>query len=128
MPGPFKEDYDNYRDDHVIFRSLTTSGGTISADENQVEFQLVLEPDYLPSIRRHLERYLKKWNAEEPEPSRWLRPIPHAQPDHRSGNLTCASGSQEFRKSLSSGQRLRDRNLADGLKKTSSNMEGNTLI
>ena len=67
MLGPFKEDYDNYRDDHVIFRSLTTSGGTIEADEGQVKCQLVLEPDYPPQIRRHLESYIKEWNAKAPE-------------------------------------------------------------
>ena len=60
MLGPFKEDYDNYRDDHVIFRSLTISGGLIEADETQVECQLVLEPDYPPHIQRHLEKYLNQ--------------------------------------------------------------------
>ncbi|MFT5404837.1 MAG: myosin heavy subunit [Verrucomicrobiales bacterium] len=67
MLAPFKEDYDNYRDDHVIFRSLTTSCRIIEADENQVKCQLVLEPDYPPQIRRHLEKYLAEWNAQGPE-------------------------------------------------------------
>ena len=67
MLDPFKGDYDNYRDDHVIFRNLTTSGGTIEADEDQVKCQLVLEPDYQPQIRQHLEKYLTKWNAQNPK-------------------------------------------------------------
>ncbi|MFT5190333.1 MAG: hypothetical protein ACI957_003368 [Verrucomicrobiales bacterium] len=39
----------------------------IEADENQVKCQLVLEPDYPPQIRRHLEKYLTEWNAQGPE-------------------------------------------------------------
>ena len=38
--SPFKADYDNYRDDHVLFRSLTTSGGLIEADEAEVEVEV----------------------------------------------------------------------------------------
>ncbi len=64
MLAPFKSAYDNYRDDHVIFRSLTTSGGLIGADETQVTCHLMLEPDYPPAIRRLLEEYLKDWNEK----------------------------------------------------------------
>jgi hypothetical protein len=64
MLAPFKSAYDNYRDDHVIFRSLTTSGGLIGADETQVTCHLMLEPDYPPAIRRLLEEYLKDWNGK----------------------------------------------------------------
>ena len=66
MLGPFKESYDNYRDDHVIFRSLTGSGGTIEADENEVRCRLVLTPDYPSAIRRHLEAYLEQWHDRVP--------------------------------------------------------------
>jgi hypothetical protein len=61
---PFKEDYDNFRDDHVIFRSLTTSGGIIQADEAHVTCHLVLEPDYPRAIRGLLEKYLQDWNEK----------------------------------------------------------------
>ena len=64
--SPFKADYDNYRDDHVIFRSLTTCGGLIKADETQVRCHLILEPDYPRAIRRHLEKYLRDWNEKSP--------------------------------------------------------------
>ena len=76
MLGPFKADYDNYRDDHVIFRSLTTSGGLIEADEKQVTCHILLEPDHPRAIRQHLENYLKDWNATTPEfPDGTHRPV-----------------------------------------------------
>jgi hypothetical protein len=120
MLDPFKEDYDNYRDDHVIFRILTTSCEIIEADENQVKCQLVLEPDYPPQIRRHLEKYLADWNAQGPRDPRRLRSRTHAQTDHRSGNSNCAFKSCRFPKSLSSGLRattlpfLWDRRFLEG--------------
>jgi hypothetical protein len=64
--NPFKADYDNYRDDHVIFRSLTTSGGFIEADESQVTCHLILQPDYPRAIRRLLDKYLNEWNQKSP--------------------------------------------------------------
>ena len=64
---PFKTAYDNNRDDHVIFRSLSTSGGLIEADESEVTCHLMLEPDYPPAIRRHLEDYLQQWNQQAPQ-------------------------------------------------------------
>lgn len=74
--NPFKSEYDNYRDDHVIFRSLTTSGGLIEADESRVTCHLVLEPDYPRAIRRLLEEYLRDWNAKAPKfPDGTNRPV-----------------------------------------------------
>ena len=67
MLGPFKSDYDNYRDDHVIFRSLTASSGLVEGDEKQVTCRLLLAPDYPPAIRRLLSKYLQDWNANAPE-------------------------------------------------------------
>jgi hypothetical protein len=76
MLAPFKSEYDNYRDDHVIFRSLTTSGGLIEADEFRVTCHLVLEPDYPRSIRELLENYLRDWNENSPEfPDGTGRPV-----------------------------------------------------
>lgn len=76
MLGPFKADYDNYRDDHVIFRSLTTSGGLIEADEHQVTCHILLEPDYPRAIRRYLENYLRDWNENSPQfPDASGRPV-----------------------------------------------------
>ena len=74
--SPFKADYDNYRDDHVLFRSLTTSGGLIEADEAEVRGYLVLEPDYPRAIRRLLEKYLRDWNEKSPKfPDGSNRPV-----------------------------------------------------
>ena len=67
MLAPFKDAYDNFRDDHVIFRSLTTSGGLIESDETHVSVHLILEPDYPPAIRRLLGKYLKEWNEKSPQ-------------------------------------------------------------
>lgn len=67
MLEPFKIDYDNYRDDHVLFRSLTKSGGVIEADEKSVTCHLLPEPDYPPAIRSLLDKYLRGWNKESPQ-------------------------------------------------------------
>ena len=76
MLGPFKSDYDNYRDDHVIFRSLTASSGLVEGDEKQVTCRLLLAPDYPPAIRRLLSKYLHDWNTNAPEfPDSSGRPV-----------------------------------------------------
>jgi len=59
----FREGYDNLRDDHVIFRSLTLSGGWIEASEEIVTAHLLPEPDYPKHQRKLLEHDLQQFTA-----------------------------------------------------------------
>jgi len=63
----FRKHYDNRRDDHVIFRSLTVSGGLIEASEESVTAHLFPEPDYPTHQRRLLEADFAQFNEAEPE-------------------------------------------------------------
>lgn len=60
---PFRESYDNLRDDHVIFRSLTHAGGIVEAGDKSVRVSLLPEPDYPQHQRRLLGQYLEKLTA-----------------------------------------------------------------
>jgi hypothetical protein len=63
---PFKEMYNNYRDDHVLFRNLTRSNGLIRERGNTLEAILFPTPHYPRKIRAIVERLLEDINAEEP--------------------------------------------------------------
>ena len=60
---PFKEKYNNYRDDHVYFRNLTHAGGIMISDENMVEVQLFPTAPYTPSLRASIQKTLDDLNA-----------------------------------------------------------------
>ena len=64
---PFKERYNNYRDDHVLFRHLTLSGGTIT--ENEYGYKIILQPqmEYQPKVKKIIDQMLHEINATEPE-------------------------------------------------------------
>ena len=52
---PFKEEYNNYRDDHVIFRNLTHAHGVMISGDTQVEVQLFPTAHYPPALRNIVE-------------------------------------------------------------------------
>jgi len=61
---PFKEKYNNYRDDHVIFRNLTHAHGVMIRSETQVEVQLFPTAHYPPALRRIIENLFEQINAQ----------------------------------------------------------------
>lgn len=63
---PFKQAYDNYRDDHVFFRALTQSDGVIRMEENEVEVVLLPKPLYQPKVRRIIDSWLEELNHTHP--------------------------------------------------------------
>jgi cell division protein FtsB len=65
MLEPFKKEYDNYRDDHSLFRSLTHSDGILNEQEHSVEVILLPKPNYPPKVRRIMEAYLENLNATQ---------------------------------------------------------------
>jgi hypothetical protein len=66
MLQPFKKSYNNYRDDHVLFRNLTRANGLLRTQGNTVEAILLPTPHYPRKIRTLIEGILKDINAEEP--------------------------------------------------------------
>lgn len=60
---PFKETYDNYRDDHVLFRHLTRSPGLIRYQGDIVEVLLLPQANFPPKVVRVIEELLAQLNA-----------------------------------------------------------------
>ena len=52
--APFKQDYDNYRDDHDHFRQLTRCGGVLQTDTSQVTAYLLPSVNYPKKLRKIL--------------------------------------------------------------------------
>ncbi|MCK5209082.1 MAG: hypothetical protein KAQ79_13705 [Cyclobacteriaceae bacterium] len=64
---PFKEKYNNYRDDHALFRHLTLSGGTIT--KNNGEYKIMLQPqmEFQPKVKKIIGKLLDEINATRPQ-------------------------------------------------------------
>lgn len=64
--APFKEAYDNYRDDHVWFRHMTHSPGVIEQLPSGVLRCHLLSPaDYPQALRHHLEKVIDELNDQK---------------------------------------------------------------
>ena len=63
---PFKEMYDNYRDDHVIFRCLTQSHGCVAFRQNVVEVTLFPTIGMQPKLKKIIETVLFQINENKP--------------------------------------------------------------
>jgi len=57
---PFKEEYNNYRDDHVLFRNLIKSSGFVCRNGNKITVFLFPTAKYPPKIRRVVENILEE--------------------------------------------------------------------
>lgn len=64
---PFKEKYDNYRDDHVLFRHLTRSAGNIYPTTDKIKIRLGPQMEYQPKIKKIISQVLDQINETEPE-------------------------------------------------------------
>lgn len=64
---PFKEKYDNYRDDHVLFRHLTRSSGTIGSSADGIKVTLCPQMEYQPKTKRMISQVLDEINEMNPE-------------------------------------------------------------
>ncbi len=61
---PFKAAYDNYRDDHVLFRHLTRSTGLIRDMPNSVEVLLLPEANFPPKVVGIINDLLEQLNRQ----------------------------------------------------------------
>jgi hypothetical protein len=64
---PFKKDYNNFRDDHLIFRHLTRSPGYIEYFQDLTKIKLSPQMEYQPKIKKCLGRLLNNINSLEPK-------------------------------------------------------------
>jgi hypothetical protein len=72
---PFKEAYDNYRDDHVYFRNLTHADGWFVEYPDRVEVVLTPTAHHSPKLRRILEKYLDQIQERACLPNRSAKPM-----------------------------------------------------
>lgn len=59
---PFKKEYDNYRDDHVIFRNLTQASGIIIKQNGEMTIFLYPSTNYSTKMRKIVEITLQLYN------------------------------------------------------------------
>ena len=67
MLQPFKKEYNNYRDDHVLFRNLTHANGIMISSRNMVEIQLFPTAHYTPALQNTINNILNKLNEQNPQ-------------------------------------------------------------
>ncbi len=60
--APFKKSYDNYRDDHVIFRNLTRAPGLLTRTGNEQKAILYPTAPHPPARRKLIEELLDQLN------------------------------------------------------------------
>jgi len=63
--GPFKTAYNNYRDDHELFRNLTQADGVLVESAEQVEVYLLPTVNYAPKLEKIVSELLAELNATE---------------------------------------------------------------
>ena len=63
---PFKQAYNNYRDDHDQFRQLTQASGVLEVYPDEILVHLMPRVDYPPQLRRIITAVLDGINAQNP--------------------------------------------------------------
>ena len=61
----FKEMYNNYRDDHTMFRNLTCAHGVICCSDDQVDVQLFPTAHHPPVLRRIIDDLFSELNLND---------------------------------------------------------------
>ena len=62
---PFKEAYDNFRDDHMLFRHLTRAPGLIHETDKGIEITLIPQACFPPKVITILNAILETFNDSE---------------------------------------------------------------
>jgi membrane peptidoglycan carboxypeptidase len=63
----FKEKYDNYRDDHVLFKHLTRASGTMDLRMSDLKIWLSLQLEYQPKVKKIIQQVLDEINEMNPK-------------------------------------------------------------
>jgi len=64
---PFKTAYNNYRDDHELFRNLTRADGVLCESADQVEAYLLPTVNYPPALEKIIGALLRQINGKDPK-------------------------------------------------------------
>jgi hypothetical protein len=64
--APFKQAYNNYRDDHDQFRQLTQASGVLELQSGQIVVHLLPRVSYSPQLRRIITSLLEQLNEKQP--------------------------------------------------------------
>jgi hypothetical protein len=64
---PFKSAYNNYRDDHELFRNLTHANGVLAESADQVEAYLLPTVNYPPALQKIVSALLAQINGKNPK-------------------------------------------------------------
>jgi len=64
--APFKNAYNNYRDDHEFFRNLTQADGVLRESTDKVEAYLMPTVNYPPKMEKIIRDLLANINASDP--------------------------------------------------------------
>jgi len=63
---PFQTAYNNYRDDHELFRNLTRADGVLVESDQQVEAYLLPTVNYPPALEKIVSGRLTEINTRDP--------------------------------------------------------------
>jgi hypothetical protein len=64
---PFKATYNNYRDDHELFRNLTQADGVLAESPDRVEAYLLPTVNYPPALEKIANGLLTEINQKDPK-------------------------------------------------------------
>jgi hypothetical protein len=64
---PFKTAYNNYRDDHELFRNLTQADGVLAESVDQVQAYLLPTVNYPPALDKIVSALLAQINGKDPK-------------------------------------------------------------
>ncbi|MCP3921652.1 MAG: hypothetical protein GY714_03610 [Desulfobacterales bacterium] len=62
---PFKSKYNNYRDDHVIFRAITYSDGEIETNNSEMKINILPTIEIPPKVRKILSEIFEEINMQK---------------------------------------------------------------
>ena len=61
---PFKEKYNNYRDDHVVFREITYADGQIEFNDSEMLINILPKMEIPPKVRKILSEIIEEINQK----------------------------------------------------------------
>ncbi len=61
---PFKEKYNNYRDDHVVFREMTRANGRIEINNSHIVVEILPKMEIPPKVRKILSEIFEEINKK----------------------------------------------------------------
>jgi hypothetical protein len=64
--APFKRTYDNYRDDHALFRNFTQADGLLVETQHHVDAYLLPTANHPPKLQKIFQDLLARFNASAP--------------------------------------------------------------